>query len=46
MISQQNCKTNEPHHRLMVSMRCGKLWFQTPVGSKQRLYNWYLLLLR
>jgi len=27
-------------------LECGRSWVRAPIGSNQRLSNWYLLLLR
>jgi hypothetical protein len=29
-----------------IRFNCGRSWVRTPDGSNQRLWNWYLLLLR
>ena len=29
----------------VLASKCGRSWFRAPVGSNQRLENWYVLLL-
>jgi len=31
---------------VMVSVLAGRSWVRAPVGSNQKLWNWYLLFLR
>jgi hypothetical protein len=42
------CKWTSPNHIIgvMVRLHCGGSWVRAQVGQNQRLYNWYLLLLR
>ena len=35
-----------PSSPYVIKFECVRPWVRAPVGSNQRLYNWYLLLLR